>query len=568
LGFAHFRLLHCTLISLLLGGLSWSSCTPVATTGKLSGINVLEDYSWSGTAYLEPDLDLNVLASLPWTVGFEGTKTPGQDSFWLAATFLNSSPMRFDGYIRQFTPSTGWAESGSQFQAVASDTNLTYGFGAVQIASDRTGGVLAVFFTMDIVSGVYTVSGATSVFFDGYWGPSNTYRDYAPSEFFDFFNSANLTASSYGATLGLPHDLWLSSDYPGQGAYFGAQGDISPVLSGIYWSRSGGLASTHAVCSKSMLSTLTSRASGLQVQDDGLGSLCIFTEDSEQIQAHCVDTGDLQANAFYSDSALEEVFTPPMSSGEDASISGVNPAALVASATDQQGTVLTLFWRESDEGGYQLVARERVAGAWSEDLILVATLDSLNYTSAMEEGFPIPPALTALSAGRFLAVWQAYDVAAGLAVLYYSVRDTEGAWTRARSMGLDIIHDPAGEIGAASRSSVDGLWLFSNGAGEAAFAMRYLGSDAAAADITEVPRRWVFSRYSDSESAWGEFVARARPDYEDVEEVGCTPDDLKSTINHCSHPPSGAVFSDGSAVIVFPTEDNEGRARLGTVVFQ
>jgi hypothetical protein len=264
---------------------------------------------------------------------------------------------------------------------------------------------------------------------------------------------------------------------------------------------------------------------------------------------------------------LQEAFNPQLTSGTDASISGTNAAALVVSASDGQGEILVLFWREDDSGSYQLVSRARQDGNWDAELKVITTLDSSGYTSAMEQDYPVPPAVTALSAGRFLAVWQAYDLTAGVARLFFSIRDAAGVWARARSVGIDIIYDPdEGVLFDDSRAVLDGLWLFSNGAGEAALAVRYFGSDAAAANMTELPRRWVFTRFSDSEFAWGEFVTRARPDYEDVEEVGCVASN--TSLNHCTHPPSGAVFSDGSAVIVFPTEDNEGRARLGSVIFE
>ncbi len=84
----------------------------------------------------------------------------------------------------------------------------------------------------------------------------------------------------------------------------------------------------------------------------------------------------------------------------------------------------------------------------------------------------------------------------------------------------------------------------------------------------DIARKWIFTRFTDTSESWDNLSIHGRPGYEDDQYVGCIPSEAPDGLNHVSQPPSGAVFSDGSAVIVFPMSDNEKRARLGSVIYQ
>lgn len=548
-----------------------SACGEMLTTLKLTGTDPFLDREWSATTYLEPDPDLPSDAATPAVQGFEGVQIPGEDDFWLAASFFNRASLQYQGYARRYQPGRGWASIGEDFKVVASV--FGYSMGAAQIAADTSGGVLAAFFTLDD-GGDPSTQVVTSY-------RSSTWENeiaviYAERSFPGPSNESELVPADYGFTPGLPMDLWISSDRPGTGALLVAQESSAPVLWSAYWNRTSGLDSVLLNSSKELQGLmLDGKSSPLEWVEDDAGNLCALHENAENessssvINSHCLVTGSLTSGSYSDVETFQETFTPALDSGVDASISGGNEASLFAVAKDGQGTLVVVFFRMDDDGSSQLVSRERIDGVWSDELVQITTSVTGSYQTPQDIFIPVRPALTSLGEGRFLVVWPGYLMDDGMGTLFYSIRDSGGGWTRPKSVGVTLLWDEAeGPIADDSRTALDGLWLFSNGDGEAALAVRYFGDDADASTVDDIPRRWVFARFSDELSEWDTFAARGRPGYEDNELVGCVASDAGMSPLHCTTPPSGAVFSDGSAVIVFPTEDNDQRARLGTVVFE
>jgi len=377
-------------------------------------------------------------------------------------------------------------------------------------------------------------------------------------------------------------DLLLSPTRPGVGYLFLGQLDgPDAFFSGVHWSASTGFDSDLVITSQGTTLSLAASPSPVFIREDGTGAFCVFSEhnledaDENQIpvvNAHCSDSDTLLAGVFDAASPqdLENAFTPAATQGENASISGGEVAASLVDATYDGGdTLLSVFYREDENGTVQLYSRARVDGLWEDFLLPITTSVTASYTTAQANGFPIRPAVTALSPGRFLVVWPMYDLDSKRASLFYSVRDSDGLWGRPKSMGVDIYWAADELIDSEGISVVDGLWLYSNGDGEAALALRYLGGEHDdMADTDEIARKWVFSRFTDTSESWDEMSIHGRPGYEEDKYVGCIPSEAPDGLNHCSQPPSGAVFSDGSAVIVFPMSDNELRARLGSVTYQ
>jgi hypothetical protein len=538
---------------------------------KLTGTDPFLDREWSATTYLEPNPDLPSDVATPAVQGFEGVQIPGEDDFWLAASFFNRASLQYEGYARRYQLGSGWASFGEDFKVVASvfDDSM----GAVQIAADNSGGVLAAFFTLDDGGGPSTQ--VVTSYRSSTW-ENEIAVTYAGRSFPGPSNESELVPADFGFTPGLPMDLWISSERPGTGALLVAQESSAPVLWSAYWNRTSGLDSVLLNSSKEIEGLmLGGHASGVEWLEDDAGNLCAFYENSVNessssvINSHCLVTGSFTSGSYSDVETFQETFTPSLSSGVDASISGGNAASLFAVAKDGHGTLVVVFFRKDDDGDSQLVSRERIDGVWSDELVQITTSVTGSYQTPQDILIPVRPALTALSEGRFLVVWPGYLTDDGQGTLFYSIRDSSGGWARPKSVGVTLLWDEAeGPIADDSRTALDGVWLFSNGAGEAALAVRYFGDDADADTIDDIPRRWVFSRFSDQLSEWDTFATRARPGYESDELVGCRGNDAGVTVLHCTLPPSGAVFSDGSAVIVFPTEDNDQRARLGTVVFE
>ena len=568
------------------------ACGEVLQSSKLTAASPFDGRSWSETTYIEPDPDNPTdegdrstdLITLGGSAvrGFEGAPVPGRDDFWVAASFADRGSGQFEGYARRYQPGSGWASAGEDFRVVASSS--AFSAGAAQISIEPGGSVLSAFLEDDS-SGEDDSSEPVDTMMTAYrttsWR-SGAVQALAGSNLPGLSNRSTLLDATVGLALGWPMDLLLSPTRPGIGYLFLGQMDADEAFfSGVHWSASTGFDSDPVLTSQGTTLSLNSSPSHVFIREDGTGAFCVFSEhnleDAEGnripvVNAHCSDSDTLLAGVFDASepSDLENAFTPVATAGQNASVSGEEVAAsLVDAAYDGADTLLAVFYREDESGTVQLHSRGRVAGVWEDFLLPVTTSVTASYTTAQENSFPIRPAVTALSPGRFLVVWPMYELDENRLGLFYSVRDGDGIWARPKSMGIDIFWQADGLIDGAGLSVVDGLWLYSNGDGEAALAVRYLGSehdDMASSD--EIARKWIFSRFTDTSESWDDASIHGRPGYEEDKYVGCIPSEAPDGLNHCSQPPSGAVFSDGSAVIVFPMSDNELRARLGSVIYQ
>ncbi len=560
-----------------LGG-GFAGCGELLTSSRLITSDPFEGKGWSETAYLEPDVENpsepgdSDSSGDPAVRGFEGQQVPGADDFWLAASFFNRTSGQFEGYARRYQPGPGWAAPGDEFQVVASADGFSAG--AAQISIDASGGVLAAYIEDDdggAVTRMMTSYRSTS------WKSFEVQSLGAAADLPGLGDAASLIDDAFGLAGGWPMDLLLSSERPGVGYLFGAQVPASaPVLSGAHWSASSGFDSDLVHTDRDITLSTTGDASPVLIREDSGGGFCLFTEGPDitdssisVIHAHCSAADSLLLEDFADGTTLGDAFSPAANSAIDASITGnESSSGLVDAAFDGVETLLAVFYRDDEDGASQLYSRARVGGVWEDYLVQITSAVNAAYTTPFEKSFPIRPAVAALSESRFLVVWPGYDFSNRRASLFYATRDEEGAWSRPSSMGLDFLWPEDGNVDSGGSNSVlDGLWLSSNRTGEAALAVRYLGDETSdMSDLSEVPRKWVFARYSEEAEAWDTAAIRSRPGYDEDGLVGCVPAEVG--LNHCTQPPSGAVFSDGSAVLVFPMEDNEKRARLGTVTYQ
>ena len=104
----------------VLGALLLSACGETLSTLKLTGTDPFLGREWSGTTYLEPDPDVPSEVGIAAVQGFEGVKIPGEDDFWLAASFYHRASLQYEGYARRYQPGSGWASMGEDFKVVAS----------------------------------------------------------------------------------------------------------------------------------------------------------------------------------------------------------------------------------------------------------------------------------------------------------------------------------------------------------------------------------------------------------------------------------------------------------------
>jgi len=545
--------------------------------------DLISEKTWREPVFLDPNPDRPQfdLDSARAINGFDAARVSGSE-LWLVGSFYqralgDASSGEFVGVARKYSAFSGWAEAGSaDFPVLKQGVDL----GEVTLGVSPSGSLLAAF-TLDSLS-----TSLTTVFFDQReWKEAKT----------DASGLANSSRSwSLGSSYAAGSLLSVALDDRGRGMMVADQAILSSDTSFSLWSASHSDGVTHATkVTSSFLGQASNREEKPLLVNDRAGRVCVLGEFSlsgtDSLRAHCIETSLWVADSFGSGSSLSSSFSPTFSQTTGALLSSTETGGFAAVA-GPAGEIMVVFYQEDELGNPNWVYTRILDGVAEEDgPFLIGS-----------EGFPAPfvavssqigqdnflhthaPAVTYLGEGKYLAVGEAIASESQLQSVFYTIFDPETlTWS-----DPEYLLDQDFEFSAEAPLPVEGVHLFSNEAGEAMVAIPWLSLaydvDAdGEIDATEYGRQVLAGRFSLSRGGWGSVDTFGRPgisyslnnytDYACVpaeKNAQSDPDTGDSQLPSCTLPPKGAVFEDGSAVLIYPMQDNEGVFRLAAVAFR